>query len=276
MAAFRTASERGVLFDIDGVLVTSWSPLPGAREALEWVRSAGARRAFLTNTTSKTAGDIATALRACGLDVDGAEIVTAARLTGEHLRNHYPGQRVHVLTDGPLDDLGGGFDLVEADDPAGPPDVVVLGGAGPTFTHDALSRVFEFLLLKIPVVAMHRSNAWATAQGQRIDTGLYLEGLCRVTGTTPVVVGKPSPVGFRTAAELMGLDPTAVMMVGDDVRADVLASQVTGMRGVLVRTGKFRQAALDAVEGDEFGLVPDFVISGVGELPELLTDVWGL
>ncbi|WP_344992518.1 HAD-IIA family hydrolase [Tsukamurella soli] len=267
------AVGRGVLFDIDGVLVTSWSPLPGAREALEWVRARGARRAFLTNTTSKTGDDIAGALRACGLDVDGGEIVTAARLTGEYLRGAYPGARVHVLTDGPVGDLGAGFELVPAD--AAAPDVVVLGGAGPAFTHYALSRVFEFMLAGVPVVAMHRSNAWATAEGQRIDTGLYLEGLCRATGVTPTVIGKPSPVGFRAAAELMGLDPTAIVMVGDDVRADVLAGQVSGMTGVLVRTGKFRQAALDTVEGDEFGLVPDHVIDGVGDLPTLLADLWG-
>lgn len=260
-----------MLFDIDGVLVTSWEPLPGGAETLAWVREQGVRRAFLTNTTSKTAAQIAQALGAAGLDVDVSEIVTAARLTGEYLRTRYGGRRVHVLTDGPEDDLGDGFETVDAD-----PDVVVLGGAGPAFTHDALSRVFEFLLAGVPVVAMHRSMAWATAQGQRIDTGLYLEGLCRATGVTPTVIGKPSPVGFRTAADLMGLDPSAVVMVGDDVRADVLAGQVAGMRGVLVRTGKFRQAALDAVESDEFGLVPDYVVDGVGDLPGLLMRVWGL
>ncbi len=30
-------------------------------------------------------------------------------------------------------------------------------------------------------------------------------------------------------------------MIGDDLNNDVLAAQVVGMAGVLVRTGKFRQ-----------------------------------
>ena len=52
-------STGGVLFDIDGVLVTAWKPVPGAAETLEYLDSKDIARAFLTNTTSKTRGQIA-------------------------------------------------------------------------------------------------------------------------------------------------------------------------------------------------------------------------
>jgi ribonucleotide monophosphatase NagD (HAD superfamily) len=61
-----------------------------------------------------------------------------------------------------------------------------------------------------------------------------------------------------------GFDPGEVAMVGDDVRNDVTAAQAVGMRGVLVRTGKFRP-------GDENVLGDGAtVIDSVADVPGLL------
>ena len=59
-------------------------------------------------------------------------------------------------------------------------------------------------------------------------------------------------------------------MVGDDLNNDVLAAQVTGMIGVLVRTGKFRQDTLDRWAADEFAMQPNHVIDSVADLPALM------
>jgi len=50
----------------------------------------------------------------------------------------------------------------------------------------------------------------------------------------------------------------------------VLAAQVVGMAGVLVRTGKFRQDTLDRWAADEFAMQPNHVIDSVADLPKLL------
>ena len=44
----------GVLFDIDGVLVTSWRPIDGGAETLRALEERQIARSFLTNTTTKT------------------------------------------------------------------------------------------------------------------------------------------------------------------------------------------------------------------------------
>ena len=49
----------GVLFDIDGVLVTSWQPIEGARETLRVLADHQVARSYLTNTTTKTRVQIA-------------------------------------------------------------------------------------------------------------------------------------------------------------------------------------------------------------------------
>ncbi|MFT4051984.1 MAG: hypothetical protein QM677_07020 [Microbacterium sp.] len=55
---------------MDGVLVTSWKPLPGAVEALAAARRAGIPVCFLTHTTSRTNVQITGALRDLGFAVD--------------------------------------------------------------------------------------------------------------------------------------------------------------------------------------------------------------
>ncbi|MGO4613689.1 HAD-IIA family hydrolase [Nocardia sp. 2YAB30] len=251
---------RGVLYDIDGVLVTSWQEIDGAAAAVRRVRETGLRRAFLTNTTSRTCAEIAERLCAIGIEVDPAEIVTAARLTAEFVRRRYPGAAVWVLNHG---DIGPDLTGLTLDDDH--PDVVVIGGAGAEFTHRALSRVAELMLNDVPVVAMHSGLTWATADGLRIDAGAYLPGLEAAGNARIEVVGKPAAPGFRTCAELMRLDSSEVLMIGDDLHSDVLAAQEVGLTGVLVRTGKFRAEVLDASAG-----APDHVIDSVAALPALL------
>ncbi|RDI52145.1 HAD-IIA family hydrolase [Nocardia mexicana] len=251
---------QGVLYDIDGVLVTSWRALPGAAEAVRCLREAGLRRAFLTNTTSATCAEISERLCAAGISVDRSEIVTAARLTVEYLHRHHPDARVWVLNHGDIDEDLGGLTL-----DAEHPDVIVIGGAGAEFTHRALSAVVEAMLDGVPVIAMQGGMTWATDDGLRIDTGAYLPGLEAAGRSRITVIGKPSATGFHACAELLGLRPEQLLMIGDDLHSDVLAAQQAGMTGALVRTGKFRQAVLDDAPGK-----PNHVLDSVADLPALL------
>ena len=92
----------GVLFDIDGVLVTSWAPIPGAAETLRTLSGNRIACAYLTNTTTRTRRQIAAALAGAGMDVRPDEVVTAAVLTAEYVRTQYPGARCLLVNDGDL------------------------------------------------------------------------------------------------------------------------------------------------------------------------------
>ncbi|HEY5856100.1 MAG TPA: HAD-IIA family hydrolase [Aldersonia sp.] len=255
----------GVLFDIDGVLVTSWEPIEGAAETLKLLDQRSIARTFLTNTTSRTRTQIADALTDVGMPARPDEVLTAGALTAEYVRSRYPGARCFLLNSGDVTEDMPEIDFVDDD-----PEVIVLGGAGEEFTHLALSRIYEWMTQGVPVVAMHRSTTWSTNDGLRIDTGMYLSGMEEASGTTATAVGKPAPAGFRAAAERMGVDPEDVVMVGDDLHNDVLAAQVVGMTGVLVKTGKFREDVLERWARDEFAMQPDHVIDTIADLPGVL------
>jgi HAD superfamily hydrolase (TIGR01450 family) len=265
----------GVLFDIDGVLVTSWKPIPGAAETLRVLAEHQIACSYLTNTTTRTRQQIAEALRDAGMTVRADEVITSAVLTADYVRSTYPDARCFLVNSGQIAEDMRGIDLVEStafgpDDQPDRPDVVLLGGAGPEYDHLTLSRVYEWMAQGVPVVAMHRSTSWNTNEGLRIDTGMYLIGMEETSGRKVTAVGKPAPPGFLAAAGRLGVDPEQMYMVGDDLNNDVLAAQVVGMTGVLVRTGKFRQDTLDRWAADEFAMQPTHVIDSVADLPALL------
>ncbi|MHC9291097.1 HAD-IIA family hydrolase [Mycobacterium sp. LTG2003] len=265
----------GVLFDIDGVLVTSWQPIDGAAETLQVLEDNQIARSYLTNTTTRTRAQIAELLTEAGMAVAPDEVITAAVLTAEYVRDRYPDARCFLVNSGQIGEDMPGVDVVYSSDFTGPkapdtPDVVLLGGAGPEYSHLTLSWVYDWMAQGVPVVAMHRSTAWNTTDGLRVDTGMYLIGMEETSGRKATAVGKPAPEGFVAAANRLGVDPDEMYMIGDDLNNDVLAAQVVGMTGVLVRTGKFRQSTLDRWAADEFAMQPNFVIDSVADLPELL------
>jgi HAD superfamily hydrolase (TIGR01458 family) len=267
---------RGLLIDIDGVLAVSWQALRGAPAALGRLREADVPFRLVTNTTSRSRAAIAEALCATRLPVEQDEILSAPVATARYLKAHFAGGRCLLLSAGSaLDDLAGVDTVTMAPDgtvagtgrrpTAGAVAAVVLGGAGPEFTYEAMNAVFELVLDGVPLVAMHRNVSWKTADGLQLDSGAYLMAIEEASGVRATVLGKPDRDFFETAVTDLGLPAEDVAMVGDDVDADVLGAQAAGMTGVLVRTGKYRPEQVERAPK-----LPDVVLASFAEVPDWL------
>src|SRR6266851_2213101 len=255
---------RAVLIDIDGVLTVSWKPLPGAAAALHRLRAAGLPLALVTNTTSRTRASIAAALAAAGFPVTAGDILTAPVIAAAYLRDRYPGARCLLLSSGDIAGDLAGLTLARPGDPA-PADVVLVGGAGPEFSYQALNQAFGHLQRGARLVAMHRGMYWRTSDGLQLDTGAFVAGLEQAAGTAAEVVGKPAPAFFAAALSRLGASPAHTLMVGDDIENDVLAAQRQGLAGALVKTGKYLPRAHRTASG-----TPDYVLDSFADLPALL------
>jgi HAD superfamily hydrolase (TIGR01458 family) len=249
----------GVLLDVDGVLTVSWRALPGAADAVGWLRDRTVPFRLATNTTTMSRAELAATLTRAGIEVDASELVTAPVAAAEFLRREHPGEGVFQV--GGLaarDDLDG----VRFEEDAS---VVLLAGADEDFTWERLDRAFRLLLDGAALVAMHRNVSWMTDRGPTLDSGPFVAALESAAGVQAAVTGKPAPEFFASCVAMLGLAPDRVAMVGDDLDNDVLAAQRSGLTGMLVRTGKFRQAVLDASEDK-----PDVVLDSIAGLPEAL------
>ncbi len=75
---------------------------------------------------------------------------------------------------------------------------------------------------------------------------------------------EPAAAFFDTAARRLGVKNEEIWMIGDDIRVDVGGAQQTGLKGVQVKTGKYRAGDLDGA------IKPDLVLDSIADLKSLL------
>ena len=141
---------------------------------------------------------------------------------------------------------------------------MVVGDLGEAWDFATLNRAFRLLTAqpRPTLVALGMARFWKAVDGLYLDNGPFAQALAFAAGVEPVVTGKPSADFFGAAARELGLAAGDIVMVGDDVVGDVGGAQAAGMRGVLVRTGKFTPDDLDR------GVTPDAVLDSVVDLPD--------
>jgi HAD superfamily hydrolase (TIGR01458 family) len=144
-----------------------------------------------------------------------------------------------------------------------PVDAVVLGDMGQAWTFATLNRAFRLLMQQPPpaLIALGMTRYWRAPDGLRLDTAPFVVALQHASGIPPTVLGKPAKGFFEAALHMLGCSAHEVIMIGDDIRGDIDGAQEAGIRGVLVRTGKFQPTDL------ELGIQPTAVLASIAQLP---------
>ncbi|MBP2132539.1 HAD superfamily hydrolase (TIGR01458 family) [Methanomicrobium sp. W14] len=251
----------GVLFDLDGVFYVRDNLIKGALEAVEVLTEAKIPFRCLSNTTRKSSASVAEKLESLGFSIPGSHIITPAVAASEMLSSQGVRKCFFMITGNVSDDfLSKGIVHDEEN-----PEAVVAGDAGDNFNYGSLNKAFRLLNRGIPFYALEKDKYWMDSDGLSLSAGPFVKGLEYASGVEAVLVGKPSPDYFNAALASMEKKPEDVMMIGDDINTDVGGSQNAGMKGVLVKTGKF--------SGDRFlksGVTPDGIIDSVADLPKFL------
>jgi HAD superfamily hydrolase (TIGR01458 family) len=254
-----------ILLDIDGVLHLSGEAVPGAPEAVRELREDGHRLRFVTNNTIRARRRLAEELGAIGIELEEDEISTTPRAAASLLA----GRRVLALTMAAVrEDLEPSVELVDEGAEA-----VLVGGADETeetsrvFAYANLNRAFGALESGARLVCLHRNRWWQTSRGPLLDSGAFVAGLEYAAGVEAEVVGKPTRAYFDAALAELGAGAGEAWMVGDDVEADVGGAKAAGLKGVLVRTGKFREETLARADPQ-----PDGVVDSIADLPAFLRE----
>jgi phospholysine phosphohistidine inorganic pyrophosphate phosphatase len=232
------ADFDAVLFDVDGTLTHGDRPIPGAVDAVRAIAGRDMRVRYLTNTTRFSRGILTAMLRGYGFPVDEGALFTAPVAAVAWLRRNGVRRISLFVADATLDDFAG-FDR-DADRP----EAVVIGDLGAGWDFATLNHAFRPLLEGARLVALQKNRFWRTAEGLVLDAGAFVAALEFAAGVEAVVTGKPGAEFFLAAAASTGVPPERILVVGDDAETDLAGAANAGMRGVLVRTGKFREDVL--------------------------------
>lgn len=246
----------GVLLDVDGTLLHGEGAIPGAARSLERLRRAGIAYRLTTNTTRHTRAAVRRTLCDAGIEVEEDEILTPAILARRRILDSGDPRAALLVPDAARPD----FDGVEATFEA--PAWVVVGDLGEEFTWEVLNRAFLALRGGAKLLALQKNRYWhAGDRGLLLDAGAFVAALEFAASVEAEVVGKPARGFFDTALEQLGVPAPQVIVAGDDLVNDAGGGLAAGCHGVLVRTGKFSQAELDASS-----IRPSLVLDSIADL----------
>ena len=257
---------RGYVLDLDGTVYLGDDPLPGAVRTLGRLRAAGARLTFLTNNPLRSPASYAARLRGMGIEAGEREVITPLSVLPGYLTRHHPGARVMTVAE-PLVGQVLRASGIEVTTEPGDAQVVLV----------SFDRSFDYTKLLRAFRAVHRHGAAIVAtnpdpycpspDGGLPDCAAMLAAVEACTGArAQAVLGKPGP---QMAAEIRArLGPAAAdaAMVGDRLLTDVAMSRELAMTSVLVLSGATSRAELETAAARSRGVLPDYVIPGLGDL----------
>jgi HAD superfamily hydrolase (TIGR01458 family) len=251
----------GFLIDLDGVIYTGDKLVNGADAAIHSLDERGYSYRFVSNTTRKCRRTIVENLFRMGMQVSEKDIFTPAVAATTYLKKTGK-QRFRFLVTGDVD-----RDLPrENPEPVhGSPDFVVVGDAGDEITYRSINTVFRYLMGGAELIALEKDRFWMAPDGLSLSAGPFISALEFATGKNAVLIGKPSKTFFEMALRDMDLSPGRVAVIGDDIQTDIGGAQEAGMRGILVKTGKYRE---DIVRKSP--VKPDLTIDTIAEITEVL------
>eukprot|EP00127_Corallochytrium_limacisporum_P000550 Clim_evm6s18 gene=Clim_evmTU6s18 len=237
-----------VLIDLSGTIHVDTEVLPGVAEGLARLRESNVPHLFLSNTTKESKTSLLKKLQDAGLEIPEEKVYTSLTACAEWVEANGKENPLLLLSEDAQKD----FAHLKKDRSDGADknyDAVVMGLAPDEFHYERLTEAMRALLEpEVPLIAAHQGRYFKRPDGLALGPGAIIKGLEFSTGKQAETLGKPSEPFFNRALVSLGVSGgtsnketlQSVYMIGDDARDDIAGARRLGMRGVLVRTGKYR------------------------------------
>jgi HAD superfamily hydrolase (TIGR01450 family) len=230
-----SAAYDVLLFDLDGVVYIGGAAIPGAPEALQRAKQAGAHVAYVTNNASRTPAAVAALLTGMGAPATEADVVTSAQAAARLLADKLPPKsKVLVIGAAALRLAVRERGLVPVSTATERPAAVVEGFT-PGIDYGLLAEGGLAVRAGALFVATNADSTIPNARGTAPGNGALLKVIEFATGTAPVVAGKPEPPLHRESVIRTGAQRP--LIIGDRLDTDIEAAYNTGTDSLLVLTG---------------------------------------
>lgn len=255
-------SPSPFLIDFDGVINLYGKPSPYSKNFFNLLEKFNISAFILSNSTLKTAKDVRNFLLKHDLHTN-IPIMTAADATLKYVEKNY--QKVSVYC---IDNVKKEFEKFIDDNN---PQAVVIGDLADGWSVEILNDIFLKVHNGADIVAMHINRYWSPQENKYVlDAGSYISAIEYATEKKAILIGKPSPIYFQTALNLLGYPKdSAFLMLGDDVELDISPAKKMGGKTILVLTGKTKLAPTVLSSSD-------FVCKDLNEVTKVVKEFYSL
>jgi NagD protein len=230
-------ATKNYITDMDGVLVSGQTIIPGADQFLQRLKARGAEYLVLTNNPMYTPLDLAHRLRTIGLDIPPERIFTSAMATARFLSSQRPRGTAFVIGESGLTEAihSAGYVITDHD-----PDYVVLGETA-SYNLPLITKAIRLIARGARFIATNPDPSGPSEGGVVPACGALAALIEKASGVSPFFVGKPNPLMMRTALNYLDVHSENTVMVGDRMDTDIIAGVESGMETILVLTGVTRR-----------------------------------
>jgi HAD superfamily hydrolase (TIGR01458 family) len=146
------------------------------------------------------------------------------------------------------------------------PEAIIIGDNGAKWDFQMMNEIFNKVYNGAEFVAMNKNKFWYPEGKLSLDAGAFINALEYASGKTATLIGKPSPIYFQSALNLLGfLKGSDFIMIGDDIDSDIVGAQQAGGKGILIYTGKTNYPL-----SDDAKIKPDFEAQNLTEVIEII------
>ncbi len=249
--------KKAFLIDMDGVINTGHSLIPGAKEFVARLRKSRFPFLFITNNSYHTQAELRGRLADMGIEVGENHFYTSAMATATFLKYQKPRCSAFVI---------GGKGLVSELKKHGvtltaeKPDYVIVGE---TDEYDYMKIMEATFLIQegAKFIATNPDITGPTVRGPVPACGALVSPIEKVTGIRAYFIGKPNPAMMYWARKHIHVHSANCFMIGDRMDTDIVGGLEAGMTCCLVLSGVTSRGMVG-----RFPYQPDYIFNHVGEI----------
>ena len=145
------------------------------------------------------------------------------------------------------------------------PDVVIMGDIFKNFNWEILDRIFKLIYINnAALIALHQNKYCMRDDKVSLDLGPFVKAIEYASGKKSILMGKPEKNFFDLVINDLNTNNENILMIGDDITADIEGSKNANLKAVQVKTGKFQEKDLENF------IQPNDRILSINDLPKFL------
>lgn len=229
----RLADKKGFICDMDGVIYHGDRLVEGSREFVHWLKSAGKRFLFLTNSSAKSPLELKKKLGHLGIEVGEDHFITSAQATASFLASQNPGVGVYVMGESGL--INALYETGFHMDNINPEYVVV--GESRSYNYEQIELAIRLVLKGAKLIGTNSDVTGPSEKGVAPACRALVAPIEMATGRKAYFIGKPNPLIMRHAIKRINCRREDTLIIGDRMDTDIIAGIESEIETVLVLSG---------------------------------------